>query len=197
MKKGTKVWYYKTSTPGNRVVSCAAEGVVNGVKDGKVVLTVKQQVDRNTTRDVYLHLPNYVLFKSKAELDDAVVSGVQVWTVNRGELTITEGRLDLPSNEAIVDGKKDSRFSTRHYHGTVEEAAKYLQEYVAEELKRGLHRIRESEKNLSLAVSAHKRLQEVFKRVQGRVMGKNKLLSFKPKQKTKAKAKHHDVEYEL
>ena len=187
MKKGTKVWYYKTSTPGNRVVSCAAEGVVNGVKDGKVVLTVKQQVDRNTTRDVYLQLPSYVLFKSKAELDDAVVSGVQVWIVDRAELTITEGRLDLPSNVVTVAGKKDGRFSTRYYHHTVEEAAKYLQEHVAEELKRGLHHIRECEKNLKIAMVKHKNLQAVFGRVQGRVTGKNKLLSFKPKQKTKAK----------
>lgn len=196
MKKGTKVWYYKTSTPGSRVVSYAAEGVVNGVKDGKVVLTVKQQVDRNTTRDVYLQLPSYVLFKSKAELDDAVVSGVQVWTVDRGELTITEGRLDLPSNVTTVAGKQDGgRFSTRLYFGTVEDAAKYLQEQVAEQLKRGLHHIRECEKNLKIATAKHKNLQAVFGRVQGRVTGKNKLLSFKPKQKTKAK--HHDVEYEL
>lgn len=185
MKKGTKVWYYKTSTPGSRVVSYAAEGVVNGVKDGQVVLTVKQQ---NATREAYLRLPSYVLFKSKAELDDAVVSGVQVWTVDRGELTITEGHLDLPSNVTTVAGKKDGgRFSTRHYFGTVEDAAKYLQDYLADDLKRSLHHIRECEKNLKTATAKHKNLQAVFGRVQGRVTGKNKLLSFKPKQKTKAK----------
>lgn len=193
MKKGTKVWYYKTSTPGNRVVSCAAEGVVNGVKDGKVVLTVKQQTARNMTRDVYLLKHSYELFPSKAALDDAVVSGVPIWTVDRGECTIFEGHFDLSSDQVTVAGRQD-RFSTRRYFGTVEEAAKYLQEYLGDELKKSLHHIRECEKNLKIAMTKHKDLQAVFGRVQGRLTGKNKLLSFKPKKKTKATRR--DVEYE-
>lgn len=201
MKKGTKVWYHKTSSNGRNVSNYAAEAVVNGVKDGNIVLTVQEPTGKGTTREAYRHMKPYGVFRTKAELDDAVVNGVKVWVADRDKLEVFEAEYDVAENRVEKNGNLIThRFSHRErlVAATKEECLKDLEQHLVEELRKKRNRVRELELQTKEAMQDGKQTQAKLLSVMASLAGKNKLLSFKnvgsSKSKRKPKSSARDFE---
>lgn len=196
MKKGTKVYFYKT-TGGSSVINHAEEGTVVGVKDEEVVIQAPRQVSKGVTREAIQYKKPYELFTSKEDLFDAIVNGVRVWTTNRDTLEITEGRFDIVNQRCVLLGTKEMFRGTRTsswvgVFATIEEALNYLDTYLTENVANRLHRVRECEKNLKAAMNDHKERQALLSRVRDRIQGKNRLMSFRPKKSSTTKRRPRD-----
>lgn len=192
MKKGTKVYFYKTAG-GSSVINHAEEGTFVGVREGEAVIKAPKKVHRVVQEAIQYKQP-YELFTSKEELFDAVLNGSRVWIANRDTLEIVEGRFDIVSRRSTVLGTKEEvqRFSSQRTFATVEDALHYLDKYLTENVENRLHRVRESEKNLKRAMNDHKEQQALLSRVRDRIQGKNRLMSFRPKKSSTTKRRPRD-----
>lgn len=192
MKKGTKVYFYKT-TGESSAIDHAEEGTFVGVREGEAVIKVPKKVNR-ATKEAIQYKQLYELFTSKEELFDAVLTGSRVWIVNRDTLEIVEGRFDIVSRRSTILGTKEEvhRFSSQRAFATVEDALHYLDKYLTENVANRLHRVREAEKSLKAAMNDHKEQQALLSRVRDRIQGKNRLMSFQPKKGSTTKRRPRD-----
>lgn len=193
MKKGTKVYFYKT-TGGSSVINHPEEGTFVGIREGEAVIKAPKTVNRVTKEAIQYKQP-YELFTSKEELFDAVLNGSRVWIANRDTFEIVEGRFDIVNRRSTILGTKEEvqrLFSSQRTFATVEDALRYLDKYLTENVANRLHRVREAEKNLKAAMNDHKEQQALLSRVRDRIQGKNRLMSFRPKKSSTTKRRPRD-----
>lgn len=192
MKKGTKVYFYKT-TGGSTYIPHVEEGTFVGIREGEAVIKAPRKVGEGIQ---YKQL--YEIFTSKEECFDAVSTGSRVWIANRDTLEIVEGRFDIVRRRPTIVGTKEEvqRFSNQRTFATVEDALRYLDKYLTENVANRLHRVREAEKNLKAAMNDHKEQQALLSRVRERIQGKNRLMSFRPKKSSTTKRRSRDYDDE-
>ncbi|MGP1680879.1 MAG: hypothetical protein ACTS8S_00940 [Giesbergeria sp.] len=186
MKKGTKVWYYKTARSGGGAVNFAAEGVFLGIKDNMATVSRPHKSGNGQSSSAYFTKPLYTVFATKEELDDAAVSGVRVWVANNEKMNVVEARYDITTNETRHAGELIyPHRRTCSVSATLEEALKYLEDSLLVTLKERAASVRRYEENLKDVKDQHKETQLTLQLVRARQKGKNRLLSFKPKPKRK------------